>query len=206
MRDKGLHIFGIAGTAGAGKDAVADVVCRTYGAENLSLGDFVRSITRFVYRLPPDFNPVRDQLYDVATYLRTEVNPATTVKVCILQAHALNIKLALISGLRTMGEADAVRSSGGIIIGVDADSRIRYERIVSRQRDNETKKTYDEFLAHDDRENKGLSATGDLRGIRTIIDNADVAIHNNDSLEALEQQLRRKLGHYFTEQPIAEGA
>src|SRR6266496_3172889 len=106
------QLIGLAGTAGAGKDTVAEIICRLYGAENLSTGDFIRAVTRHIYRLPADFNPVRDQLYEVATYLRTEVNPATTVKMCILQAKELHVACALITGLRSMGEADAIHAQG----------------------------------------------------------------------------------------------
>lgn len=198
MNDSKPRLIGLAGTAGAGKDTVAEIICRLYGAENLSTGDFVRAVTRHIYRLPADFNPVRDQLYEVATYLRTEINPATTVKMCILQAKELHVMCALITGLRSMGEADAIRAQGGIIIGVDADPRVRYERISSRQRDSEAHKTFEQFLKQDEYENRGVSETGDGRGIRVIIENADVVIQNeNGPIEKLEGQVREKLNSYF---------
>jgi dephospho-CoA kinase len=197
MKQMRTQLIGIAGAAGAGKDVVADMLCRLYDAENLSTGDFVRAITRFIYRLPADFNPVRDQLYEVATYIRTEINPATTIKMCMLQAKALNVRHALLTGLRSTGEADAIRAGGGIVIGVDADTRIRYNRIYTRQRDSEARKSYDEFLLQDDHENKGIARTGGLRGIRAIITEADIVLDNNGSMEALEEQVRTKLGSIF---------
>ena len=198
MTDTKPRLIGLAGTAGAGKDTVAEILCRLYGAENLSTGDFVRSVTRHIYRLAPDFNPVRDQLYEVATFLRTEINPATTVKMCILQAEVLHIDRALITGIRSMGEADAIHAQGGIIIGVDADPKVRYERIFSRQRDSEAQKTFEQFLAQDEHENKGVSETGDGRGVRTIIEGADVLIQNEgNTLAELEAYLCEKLDPLF---------
>jgi dephospho-CoA kinase len=188
-----LRLVGVAGTAGAGKDTVAEVLCRLFDMQNLSSGDVVRSITRHVYHLPPNFNPVRDQLYEVANYLRTELDPAVMVKICILEARVMGMERGLISGLRWLGEAEAIRDAGGIIIGVDADPRLRYDRIYARGRDAETLKTFDEFLAYDEHENRGMSDTGPSRGIRSIIDSADVVVTNNGTLEQLEADLQSKV-------------
>ncbi len=186
-------LIGVAGTAGAGKDTVAEMIGRIFSLQNLSMGDAVRAITRHVYHLPPEVNPVRDQLYEVANYLRNEVDPAVMVKICILEAKAQKLEGGIISGLRSMGEADAIRKSGGIIIGVEADPRVRYDRIYSRGRDAETQKTFEEFLKQDEYENRGISDSGPGRGIRHIIDSADVVIQNDSTLEALEQQIQEKI-------------
>jgi len=192
-----LKLIGVAGTAGAGKDAAAELLTKLFGLHNLSSGDAVRAITRHVYHLPADFSPVRDQLYVVANYLRNEINPATTVKLCILEAQSMGLQGGVISGLRSMGEAQAVRDAGGIIIGLDADPRVRYDRIYSRGRDTESEKTFEEFLKQDDYENRGLSDTGPGRGIRAIIESADVLIDNAGTLEELEHELKRKVAPFL---------
>lgn len=188
-----LKLVGVAGTVGAGKDTVADILCRMFSMQNLSSGDVVRALTRHVYHLPPNFNPVRDQLYEVANFLRNEVDPAVMVKICILEARVQNIEAGLISGLRWMGEAEAIRNAGGIIIGVDADPQIRFARIQARGRDLETQKTFEQFLEQDEYENRGVSDTGPGRGIRSIVDSADTIITNNGTLEQLEAELRNKV-------------
>lgn len=187
-----MQIIGVAGTAGAGKDTASQLITELFGFENLSTGDLIRAVTRHIYKLPPDFNPVRDQLYEVANKLR-EIDPAFTVKMCIFMGQELGKERILLSGLRAMGEADAIREAGGIIVGVDANPQIRYDRIYSRQRDTESNKTYEQFLEQDAFENKGIAETGPGRGIRTIIDTADVHIENNGTLEELRVQLKEKL-------------
>ena len=191
--DTQIRLIGLAGAAGSGKDMAAEIICREFGAENLSTGDLIRTITRHIYRLPPDFNPVRDQLFEVATFIRNEIDPATTVKLCILQAKELKIELALLSGLRTVGEAQALQAAGGVIIGIDADPKVRYERIYSRKRDTESNKTYEQFLVQDAFENDGVSDSGAGRGIRHVVAAADVVITNNDSLEAFEMAVKTTL-------------
>jgi dephospho-CoA kinase len=184
-----LKLVGVAGTAGAGKNTVAEMLAEIFDLQDLNTSEMVRAITRKVYHLPPDFNPVRDQLYIVANYLR-QIDPAIMVKLCILEGQALKLNGGVISGLRSMGEADAVRAAGGIIVGIDADPKIRYDRIYSRNRDAETSKTFEEFLKQDELENRGLSDTGPGRGIRYIVDSADVVIKNAGSLEELRQMLQ----------------
>jgi dephospho-CoA kinase len=188
-----MHLIGVAGTAGAGKDTATDLLCQMFQLQNLSSGDFLRVITRYAYKQPYDFNPARDQLYEVANFLRTHINPATLVQLCILQARTQQIPGAVISGLRSMGEAEAVRQAGGLIVGVDADPQIRYERMTARRRESEAQWTLEEFLKQDEYENRGISDTGAGRGIRAIIDSADVIISNDGTLDDLKLQLQTKV-------------
>jgi len=188
-----LQLIGVAGTAGAGKDTVAGLLSQMFNLQNLSSGDYLRVITRYAYKQPHDFNPARDQLFYVANYLRNEISPATLVQLCILQAQAQKLSGAIISGLRSMGEADAVRQAGGIIVGIDADPKLRYERMTVRRRDTEANWTFDAFVKQDAYENKGLSESGSGRGIQAIIDTADVLITNSGDLEDLKTELRSKV-------------
>ncbi|HSX16693.1 MAG TPA: AAA family ATPase [Patescibacteria group bacterium] len=188
-----LHLIGLAGTAGAGKDTAADIMCKMFGMQNLSSGDALRAITRYVYHLDQTYNPVRDQLYEVGNHIRTVINPAALVELCILQAEVLKIDRAIITGLRSMGEAQAVRAAGGIIVVIDADPHIRYDRIFARGRDAETQKTLEEFMEQDTRENRGISDQGPGRGIKSIIESADVVILNNAGLPELQLELNHKI-------------
>ncbi len=183
-----MKIIGLAGTAGSGKDTAADMICEHFGAHNFHTSEYVRAITRFLFDLPPDSSPVRDQLYEVANALRS-LHQASTVEMGIVQAKERGFDIQLISGLRSVGEADAVRAAGGIIIGVDADPKIRHERIQSRARDAESKRTYEEFLEQDTHENAGIG-DGQSRGIRSIIDEADIIIRNEGTLDDLKQQIQ----------------
>jgi dephospho-CoA kinase len=185
-----LKLIGVAGTAGAGKDTAAQILCQLFSMQNLSSGDMVRAITRQVYHLQPNFNPVRDQLYEVANYVRADIHPAAFVKLCILEAKALNIPRVVISGLRSMGEAQAVREAGGIIVVIDADPKIRYDRIFARARDAESQKSLEEFLEQDEFEKRGVSNQGPGRGIQAIMDSADLIIANNGTPEELTSQLQ----------------
>lgn len=186
-----MKLFGLTGTAGSGKDTVADLMCEMFGMHNYSTGDFVRASTRFLFDLPPDENPIRDQLFMVATQLR-ELNQSTTVQMGVLQAKERNFDYQIISGIRSIGEMKALKEAGGIMIAVDADPKVRHERIMSRARDEESKRSLEEFLKQDSYENEGV-ADGDMKGIKYVIEEADIVITNEDTLEDLKAQIKEKL-------------
>lgn len=185
-----MKLFGLAGTAGSGKNTVSDILCEMFDMHHFNTSDYVRAVTRFVFDLPPDASPIRDQLFEVATVMR-ELNQASTVQMGIMQAKERNFEVQLISGLRTMGEANAIRAAGGLIIGVDADPKIRHERIQSRVRDDESKRNFEDFLAQDQHENEGVGG-GEMQGIRYVVDSADILITNEGSPEDLKTQIKEK--------------
>jgi len=189
-----LRLIGVAGTAGAGKDTVAAILGKMFGLQNLSSSEALRAITRYLYNIDPAHKPVRDQLYHVGTYIRTAIDPAMLVKLCILQAQVLQLPGGVITGLRSVGEAEAIRAAGGIIIGVDADAHLRYKRMFDRARDADAQKTLEEFLEQDRRENRGISDSGPGRGIQAIIEGADAVILNDGTPEELELEVKNKIG------------
>ncbi len=185
-----VRFIGVAGTSGSGKDTAAMIMSDLFGSENLSTGDMVRAIARRIYNLQPHVRPTHDQSYQVATYMRNEIDPAAIVKLCMLEGKTKEVRIAIIHGLRTMGEADAVRKAGGIIVGIDANPELRYERL---KRDLDMLKTYEEFIEQDEQENRGLSDQGVARGIRFVIDSADVVLTNEGSIDDLTAAIKEKV-------------
>lgn len=161
-----------------------------FGSIGLSTGDMVRAIARQVYQLPAHVRPTHDQSYRVATFMRKHISPSSIIQLCMLEGEAQNVRIVIIHGLRTMGEADVIRKSGGIVVGVDADIEKRYERL---KKDRDMLKSFDEFLEQEKLENEGLSKEREELGIKYIIDTADVKIDNNGSIDDLEAQIREKV-------------
>lgn len=186
-----MQLFGLVGTAGSGKDTVADIIADLYDMHVFNTSDYVRAVTRYIFDLPHDASPIRDQLFEVATELR-KLNQASTVAMGIVQARERGFDRQLITGIRTIGEAKAIRESGGSIISVDAKPEIRYSRISERARDPESERTFEEFLKQDMHENEGVG-DGDMRGIRYVINEAEIQIHNEGTLEELKEQIADKL-------------
>ncbi len=179
----------MAGPAAAGKDTVAQIICSLFGAQNLSTGDVLRAMSRYTYRKPADYMPVREELFTIGTFLRMEVDPAFTVKLCMKQAELLSIDRVVISGMRSLAEAQAIQQRGGIVVGVNTDAKVRYDRIHDRARDSDTNQSFEDFLKRDELENHGV----DGNGITAIFAHADIVIDNAGLLENVEAVVREKL-------------
>jgi dephospho-CoA kinase len=97
--------------------------------------------------------------------------------------------------LRHPGEADKVHELGGKVIWVDADPKVRYQRVTSNDRGRvEDKKTYEEFLADQARE---MTPTGDEATLNVlgVKERADIFFENNYSnIEQFHNTIVKKLG------------
>jgi hypothetical protein len=86
-----------------------------------------------------------------------------------------------IASLRNPGEADRVHELGGIVLWLDADPRVRYERVqanaAARDRAEEDNKTFEQFVAEEQAEmhTSGDAATLDMSAVKG---RADVTIVN----------------------------
>ena len=90
----------------------------------------------------------------------------------------------VVGSLRHPGEADRIHELGGLIVWVDADPKVRYERIQANLTTRgeakavEDSKTYEEFLAEQEAEmhHSGDEATLSISGVR---DRSDIFLDNN---------------------------
>jgi len=102
-------------------------------------------------------------------------------------------KGVVMASLRNPGEADEIHALGGTLIWVDADPKIRYDRIFSRQRTDEDNKTFEEFLAEEQAEmlHSGDEATLNMSGVK---DRADIILENNgNDIEAFKDAVEERL-------------
>jgi hypothetical protein len=99
------------------------------------------------------------------------------------QASGGEYKGVAMASLRNPGEADRIHELGGTVLWVDADPRVRYDRVqaamAKRGREGEDRKTFEQFVEEEKAEmNKsGDSATLDMSAVK---ERADAAAINND--------------------------
>lgn len=119
-------IIGITGSFGAGKGSVANYLVKKKGFKHFSARAF---ITEEVKRrgLPVD----RDSMTVVANDLRQQGGPTHIFEQLVHQAKESGGD-AVIESIRAVAEAKYIKDQGGYVLGVDADPRVRYERIVKR--------------------------------------------------------------------------
>jgi len=188
-----MKIIGIAGTNGSGKDTVSELLVRHGWLFISASGDL------FIPELKKRGQPLqREQMADLSTEWRKELGMGAVIDKAVEEykkrSQTRKFEGLVISSLRHPGEADRVHELGGRVIWVDADSKIRYERINSRGQGIKDQKTYEQFLAEEraDMQHVGDKATLSMSGVRT---KADIFLENNGSdLEAFKTATEKALG------------
>jgi dephospho-CoA kinase len=178
-------IVGIAGTIGAGKGTVVEYLVEKKGFVHYSSSGLLKEMLKEKGEFID-----RDAMAKLAREIRSK-DPCGVPKLTYERFKKEHPENAILEALHTIGEADFIRSVGGIIIGVDADIDIRYARIQKRgsEKDNVS---YEKFKEQAKREDDGTSdASG--HNIRGVIDTADYLVVNNGSLAELHGQLEKIL-------------
>lgn len=176
------QLIGIAGSFASGKDTIAHHLEKDFEFTHVSTGDMVREVA-----MRERGSIERDVLHIVADEHRHRDGAGAFVN------HALKKPRPLvITGIRALGEAKALKAAGGILIFVDAPVEVRYERMKARHRDAETELSLEQFHANEEKEWHSGDADADfnLRDIKTM---ADVVIDNIVPLDEFIKNVYHKL-------------
>lgn len=178
--------MGISGTNGSGKDTAGKIIADEYGLLFVSVTDLLRDELR-----KQNLEINRQNMRDLGNKWRREIGPDVLIDkaIEIYEQKASDYKGLVISSLRNPGEAEYIHKLGGTLIWVDADPKIRYERVKKRRRSAEDEKTYEEFLSEEQEE---MTSTGDTAAlaIGEVKKLCDIFVENNsDNLEALKSDV-----------------
>lgn len=100
-----------------------------------------------------------------------------------------------VSSLRNPGEADELHRLGGRLIWIDADLKVRYQRIESRLRGPEDHKSYEQFLQEEQIEMHHHGNDDTALNMSAVKAKADIFITNDSNdLEEFKQTARQALG------------
>lgn len=189
-----MKLIGISGTNGSGKDTAGSILAGQFGYLFLSVTDALREEAK-----RRGLEPERENLRTVSAEWRREFGLAVLVDKAVERYHQAGSDKAglAIASLRNPAEADRVHELGGIVLWLDADPRLRYDRIQAhlreRNRSYEDDKSFETFLAEEQAEMhaSGDAATLDMAAVKA---KADVTIINAfDTPESLAQELAKQL-------------
>jgi dephospho-CoA kinase len=184
-------IIGIGGTNGAGKDVVAQLLAEKHGFL------FVGATEMFLEELQARQWPTdRQHKAKLSAEWRRELGMAAIVDkaLAIYNSHPKGTYKGLVVGsLRHPGEVDRIHELHGIVLWIDADPQLRYKRIITanRGRELEDNKSFEEFLADEQREMtpSGDAATLNMAAVKERAD--QVLLNNYSNTDDLAQALAK---------------
>lgn len=180
-----MKIIGITGTLGAGKGTIVDYLRDHYGYKHYSVRGYLIEEAK---RRGMEIN--RDTFVVIANDLRAKHAPSYIVDELYKQA-AANGENAIIESIRTPGEVESLRQQEDFLLfAVDADPKIRYERIVSRNSETDHV-SFETFIENEQREM--ASDDPNHQNVGKCIAMADYSFNNDGDLEALYQQVEKVL-------------
>lgn len=176
-----MIIIGITGTLGAGKGTLVDYLIKNKGFAHFSVRDFLVAELK---KRGMGIN--RDTMTSLANELRASHSPSYITDQLYEQAKAGG-KNSIIESIRTPGEIASLRAKGNFyLFAVDADPKIRYERISLRKSATDNI-DFETFLANEKREMTAIDPN--KQNLSECIKQADFVFDNNGDLEKLYEQL-----------------
>ena len=95
-------------------------------------------------------------------------------------------KHAVIESIRSIGEARFLKEHGAIILAVDADEKIRFDRITKRGSETDHV-NFEEFKEQETQEMAQKEAH--RMNVRGVMELADIVVENNGTIEDLHVRL-----------------
>lgn len=194
---KNLKFIGLSGTNGSGKDAAGNMLAEKYGYLFIDVAELLRNEARRRAIVVE-----RKNLRAISSEWRRELGLGVLVDKAIAQYEKDSDKYSgiVIASLRNPGEADRIHEFGGIVVWLDADQRVRYDRIQKslaiRNRAGEDNKTFEEFQTEEYAEmhppEGSDNATLDMLGVKT---KSDIIVSNDDNnLDVFRAMVEKALG------------
>lgn len=172
-------IIGITGTNGAGKGAVVDYLVSQKGFKHFSVRAFlVEEVKR------RGLEVTRTSIMNTANDLRAQ-HGATFIAEEFLK-NTDPAEDTILESVREVPSVALIHEHGGIVVAVDADAQLRYERIQKRASETD-RVDFETFMNEDQREYSNTDPS--KQNVMGVFALADYKIENNGTLQELHTQI-----------------
>lgn len=192
MNDK-FKVIGLAGSNGAGKDSVGDILADHHGYWFFPFTELFRAECR-----RRGIEVTRPHTRMISIEWREAEGLATLVDRSMRAFEEAGgftkYQGIVMSSLRHPAEAERIHALGGTVIWIDADPRVRYDRIqanaAARGRSGEDNKTFEQFLQEEQDEMHRAPGAGEATlNTAAIKPLADIVLINDADFIALSSKL-----------------
>lgn len=191
-----MKIIGVSGTNGSGKDTIGHLLAERHNWLFISMTDMLRDELE-KRGLPP----AREHMRELSAEWRRESGLGVLIDKSVAQFEKKPGKYSglVVASLRNPGEADRIHELGGKVVWVDAEPRVRYNRLQANngsrgeRRAVDDNKTYEQFLKEQEAEmqHSGDAATLSIGDVKT---KADIFLDNNgNDIEAFKDEAEKAL-------------
>jgi len=193
-----MLILGVAGTNGAGKDSLMDLL-RDVGFLVYNTSDHLREVARASLG-STDRGGNDSPMGRVGNAERTRY-PGGMVELGLIDWWArashlpddLRPRGLVIGSIRGTGEVERLHLVGGRLILIDADPRVRYERITGRSRTDELGQSFADFMSKETAEMAVGQTDPTKFGMDAVIKAADIVVQNNGTLAEFPEKVKQTL-------------
>ena len=188
-----MKVIGVGGTNGSGKDTLSHILASDYDWLFVSV-----SADLIIPELKRRGLPLeRENMAALTAEWNRQISPGAVVDKAIERFQQMSgsheYQGMAISSIRHPWEAERIHELGGQVVWVDADPKVRYQRVFSRGQGDKDRKSYEQFLAEEQAEqhHAGDEATLNWQGVK---DRADIFLTNDsDDIEQFKQKAQQAL-------------
>jgi len=171
-------ILGFTGSISSGKGTATRYLVEKYNAKSFKFSKILRDILDRIYLLH-----TRDNLIKISIVIRDNFGQDILAKIISKDILEEDNNIIVIDGIRRPADIKYLKDIKGFkLIGIDADIKIRYERLKKRNENKDDKsKSWEDFL-------KDQKAETEIY-IPELLKKSNHIINNNGNLEELYKKL-----------------
>jgi dephospho-CoA kinase len=130
-----------------------------------------------------DLEKSRDNMQKISTVLRQNFGEDVLARILASDAKKLDSDIVVVDGVRRLADIKYLQELAGFRLwAIDADSQIRYQRMLERNENaGDTEKTFEKFMAEHEAESD--------REVPIVMAQAKIKIDNNGGTEDLYRQI-----------------